>query len=158
MKKTVFALFLCVSVITTGFSQTKKESIKELFHVMKTDSMMSKMIDSMVPAMLSQMQSQMSDSTAKARSTELMTSMMETVKGFTPRMQEEMVSLYDKYFSDKEIQDYITFYKSPSGQKIISLMPEITKDMMGNMMQTLVPELQNTIKAKMEEMKNSEKK
>ena len=157
MKKTVFVLFLCISVFTNGFSQTKQESIKELFHIMKNDSMMNKMLDSMVPTMVGQMQSQMQDSVARAKSIDIMNVSMQTVKGFVPQMMDDMALIYDKYFTEKEIKDFIVFYKSPSGQKYLSLSPEIMKEFMGTMMQKYMPEMQKAMKAKMEELKNSEK-
>jgi len=157
MKKTAFVLFLCISVFTNSFGQTKQESIKELFHIMKNDSMINKMLDSMVPSMASQMQSQIKDSVARAKSTEILNVSMQTVKGFFPQMMEDMALIYDKYFTEKEIKDFIVFYKSPSGQKYLSLSPEIMKEFMGTMMQKYMPEIQKAMKAKIEESKITEK-
>jgi len=158
MKKTVFVLFLCLSVFTNGFSQTKQESIKELFHIMKNDSMMNKMLDSMVPTMAGQMQSEMKDSVTRARSTDIMNISMQAVKGFIPQMMDDMALIYDKYFTEKEIKDFIVFYKSPSGQKYLSLSPEIMKEFMGTMMQKYMPEMKKTMKDKIEELKKTDKK
>jgi len=158
MKKTVFVLFLCISVFTNGFSQTKQESIKELFHIMKNDSMMNKMLDSMVPTMAGQMQSEMKDSVTRARSTDIMNISMQAVKGFIPQMMDDMALIYDKYFTEKEIKDFIVFYKSPSGQKYLSLSPEIMKEFMGTMMQKYMPEMKKTMKDKIEELKKTDKK
>lgn len=158
MKKTVFLFFLCISVFANGFSQTKQESIKELFHIMKNDSMMYKMMDSMVPTMASQMQSQMKDSVARVKSIDVMNASMQSAKGFIPQMMDDMALIYDEHFTDKEIKDFIVFYKSPSGQKYLSLSPEIMKEFMGTMMKKYVPEMQKAIKAKIEELKMPNKK
>lgn len=158
MKKTVFVLFLCISVFTNGFSQTKQESIKELFHIMKNDSMMNKMLDSMVPTMAGQMQSEMKDSVTRARSTDIMNISMQAVKGFIPQMMDDMALIYDKYFTEKEIKDFIVFYKSPSGQKYLNLSPEIMKEFMGTMMKKYMPEMKKTMKDKIEELKKTDKK
>jgi len=109
----------------------------------------------MVPGMLNQMQGQLKDSTARARSKEMMISTMQIAKEISKKMlNEDMVASYDKYFTQNEINDFILFYKSPSGQKFILVTPDIQKDMMTAMMQKYMPEIQKTIKAKMDESKN----
>jgi hypothetical protein len=160
MKNVVLFLMICILSLT-GYSQTKQESIKELFHVMQQDSTMEKMFSSMIPSMMNQMKSQfpVKDSLANARSNELLKSTMQTIKIITKKMMDEdMVALYDKYFSQNEINDYIAFYKSPSGQKFINVSPFITKDLMMIMMQKYMPEIQKMAKAKAEELKNVDKK
>jgi hypothetical protein len=160
MKKVILVLMICIPSLM-GYSQTKQESIKELFHVMLQDSIMDKMFSSMIPSMIEQMKSQhpINDSLANARSNELMKTTMQSTRLILKKMMDEdMVALYDKYFSQKEINDYIAFYKTPSGQKFIKVTPDISKDLMGIMMQKYVPEIQNTVKTKVEEMKMSEKK
>ena len=162
MKKVIFVLMFCFPVLMTNiYSQTKQESIKELFKLMQQDSIMNKMFSSMIPAMMNQMKSQfpIKDSLANVRSNEMMKSMMQTVKEISKKMiNEDMVGLYDKYFSQNEINDYIVFYKSKSGQKYIKVTPDITKDLMMIMMQKYMPEIQKTIQTKAEEMKNADKK
>jgi len=114
----------------------------------------------MLPAMMNQMQSLMpSDSTAKIRSNEMMKTLMQTAKEVSRKLiDEDMVLLYDKYFTQNEINDYITFYKSPSGQKFLKVTPDLQKDIMMAMMQKYIPDLQKAIKERTEEMKKSDKK
>lgn len=159
MKKVILVLMICIPSLM-GYSQTKQESIKELFHVMLQDSIMDKMFSSMIPSMIEQMKSQHpQDSLVNVRSNELMKTTMQSTRLILKKMMDEdMVALYDKYFSQKEINDYIAFYKTPSGQKFIKVTPDISKDLMGIMMQKYVPEIQNAVKTKIEEMKMSEKK
>jgi len=162
MKKVILVLMFCFPVfMTTSFAQTKQESIKELFKAMQQDSMMDKMFSSMIPSMMNQMKSQfpIKDSLMNVRSNEMMKSTMQTVKDITKKMlDEDMVAIYDKYFTQSEINDYIAFYKSPSGQKFIKVTPDISKDLMMVMMQKYMPVIQKTIKEKSEEMKNADKK
>jgi len=162
MKRVILVLMFCLpALLINGFSQTKQESIKELFGLMKQDSMIDKMYGSMIPAMMNQMKSQfpIKDSMANVHSNEILKSTMQTVKQISKKMiDEDMVGLYDKYFTQGEINDYIAFYKSPSGKKYIKVMPDITKDLMMIMMQKYMPEIQETLKAKLEEMKNADKK
>ena len=159
MKKTAFLLFICITAFTSVFSQTKKqESINELIHITGNDSMMNKMIDGMVPAMTKQMLSEVKDSTAKARAAEIMKIAMETARELAPKMNVLMTSFYDKYFTESEINDFLTFYKTPTGQKSISLMPQMMKDMMGEMMTNYIPEMKKTMKVRMDEYIKKEKK
>jgi len=158
MKKLVFVSLFCIVACLSSYSQTKQESIKELFHLMQQDSLMDKSFRAMIPAMFKQMQSQLKDSAALARAKELMTYTIESTKGIAKNMlNEDMVLLYDKYFNENEINDFIAFYKSPSGQKLIQVQPDIQKEMMTLMFQKYIPEIQKTMKARVEELKAAEK-
>jgi len=68
-------------------------------------------------------------------------------------INEDMVAIYDKNFAENEIKDFINFYKSPSGQKLVNTQPEIQKEIMTVFIQKYLPEIQKATKAKMEEMK-----
>lgn len=159
MKKLIFiSVFYFVASVNL-YSQTKQESIKELFHLMHQDSMIDKMFSTMIPSMLNQMQGQTKDSSSIARSKRMMDSTMQEVKEFSKKLiDEDMVVIYDKYFSQEEINDFISFYKSPSGQKYLKMSPEITKELMMIMMQKYMPEMQKMMNIKFEELKNNNQK
>jgi hypothetical protein len=108
--------------------------------------------------MTNQMLSEIKDSTAKVRSAEMMKIAMETAKELAPKMNVLMTSFYDKYFTEIEINDFLTFYKSPTGQKSISIMPQMMNDMMGEMMKNYIPEMKKTMKTRMDEYIKKEKK
>ena len=57
-------------------------------------------------------------------------------------MEEMMIPLYDKHFTESEIQDLVTFYKSPTGQKMVAEMPSLTIDIMGAVSEKVMPKLQ----------------
>jgi uncharacterized protein len=160
MKKAILVLVFILPLLMNSYSQTKQESIKELFHVMQQDSIMDKMFNSMIPAMMNQMQSQMpSDSTAKVRSNEMMNTIIQTVKEISKKLiDEDMVVLYDKYFTQNDINDFIAFYKTQSGQKLLKVTPDLQKDLMMVMMQKYIPEMQKTVKDRTEEIKKSDNK
>jgi len=159
MKKVILISIFFVSALFNSYSQTKQESIKELFHIMQQDSLIDKMFSSMIPMMFNQMQSQIKDSTSRKHSEEMMTTTMQTVKDISKKMiNEDMVVLYDKYFSQNEINDFIAFYKTPSAQKFIHVTPDIQKELMTVMMQKYVPEIQNAMKAIPAETKKTENK
>ena len=106
--------------------------------------------------MLNQMQT---DSGSSARPKEMMNSIMQIVEDIAKReINEDMVNIYDKYFSQNEINDLVSFYKSPSGHKFVKVTPDIQKDLMMVMMQKYGPEMQKSIRAKIDEWIKSEKR
>jgi uncharacterized protein len=46
------------------------------------------------------------------------------------KMVELAVPIYDKYFSLEEVQGLIRFYETPLGQKSISVLPQLTAELM----------------------------
>jgi hypothetical protein len=62
---------------------------------------------------------------------------------------EMLVPIYDKHFTQEEIRDLIRFYESPSGRKMIRVMPEILRESM-QMGQTWGMGLSRRIAAKLE--------
>lgn len=63
-------------------------------------------------------------------------------------MNEDMVELYNKYFSEKEINDMINFYKSETGQKMLSTSPIIMNDVMELFKTKYMPEIMNKMNVK----------
>ncbi|MGC8928325.1 MAG: DUF2059 domain-containing protein [Myxococcota bacterium] len=43
---------------------------------------------------------------------------------------ELIIPIYDKYLSHEEVKDIIKFYESPSGKKLIKVLPSITEESM----------------------------
>lgn len=61
------------------------------------------------------------------------------------KMQGMYIDIYSKSFSQKEVNDMLVFYKSPSGQAVLSKMPMVMQQTMQYMkseMTTLMPEIQ----------------
>jgi uncharacterized protein len=154
MKKITFLLLFCTFFILNGYSQTKQESIKLLFKVTEQDSLMDKMLSSIIPMMNNQMQSMIKDSTSRVRSEERMASFMQVMKGITSRMlNDDMVALYDKYFTQSEINEFIAFYKTPAGRKFTKVTPEIQKELMVIVMQKYMPEIKKSMMENVETKK-----
>lgn len=45
-------------------------------------------------------------------------------------VQEEMIRIYAKYFTDVELTDLLNFYTSPTGKKLIAEMPSVLRESM----------------------------
>ena len=139
----------------------KKEAIKELLAIMHQDSLMVKMMKQMTTAMSTGMNATMqkaniADTFYSNNSKMMMDKSMEATKGIMLRMvKEDMVDVYDKYFSMQEIQDFMIFYKSKSGQKLLEKTPDLSNDMITIMQTKYGAEMQQAMMKAMEEMKSA---
>ena len=147
MKKTILLSIIFAATTFTTFSQTKQESIKQLFHLMQTDSMMEKTFAAIVPSIMAQFPKENNDSTKLALMNQFMNSLITSSKEMCKKMlNEDIVVVYDKLFTENEIKDLIVFYKTPTGKKMIEKSPEMQKEIMSLLMQKYMPELQSNIK------------
>lgn len=153
MKRLTFVLFICLGVYSVSYSQTtkKQELIKELFSLMQNDSATDKVVNSILPALMNQNQSQKKDSASVEKAKQVMSVVMESVKGMIEKVNADKVQLYDKYFTEKEIKQMITFYKSPAGRKYVDTKPEISKELVTKVMKDYLPEFKKSIEEKMKQ-------
>ncbi len=66
-------------------------------------------------------------------------------------IEEVSYPLYDKNFSESEIRDLIAFYRTPTGQRIISVMPKLMMDAMVAFSEKFTPKMQEFFKQTAEE-------
>ena len=105
---------------------------------MHQDSLIIKTFDAMTTSMVSNMTKIFSDTTytnigidAAEISQRLIAKTMKKSKDNALNLLNfDMVDIYDKYFTSEEVDDFSNFYKSKSGQKLLTQMPNITKDIM----------------------------
>ncbi len=144
LKKSILSLALFTIIITNGFSQTKQEAIKDLFHLMKTDAMIDKTFNSIIPIMVQQVKAKNGYNQKKVD--EVLKTSMNIVKEVSKTMiNTDLVELYDKYFTEEEIQQFTAFHKTPTGQKVVDVLPDLQKEMMTIMMTKYMPEMRNKI-------------
>jgi len=148
-------LFFCFGAFTFSFGQTKKDSIRELFHLMKDDSTATKVMDSLMPLLTKKM-NQQTDSTAKVKAQVKMKAVMEMVKTVISKVKEDRLNLYDKYYTQQDIDAMIVFYKSPAGRKYVHTTPEITKEIVMKVIKEYLPQLEKDKKDKRAEQKEEE--
>ena len=55
------------------------------------------------------------------------------------------IEIYHRHFTVDEVKDLIVFYKTPTGQKLIKLLPQITAEMMSGGERLLAPQLTELI-------------
>lgn len=136
MIKKIIILGILLFAVSPSFAQTKKQSVRELISVMKLDSLMSKVLDSMMPSF------GLNESVDKESMKPVMKALNKIMQKF---VEDDMVDLYDKYFTASEINDFIAFYKSPTGQKSLTTLPAIQKETMEIMMSKYMPEMMKSI-------------
>lgn len=127
---------------------------------MHQDSLINKTFDAMSSSMATQMTTIFKDTiytktgiNYSDKLAKIMQKSMETSKENAKKLiNEDMVAIYDKYFVIEDIESFITFYKSKSGQKMLEKLPEITKDIMTVMAVKYQPNMQQSMMKEIEEM------
>lgn len=153
MKKVVIIMIYCLVFGGIISAQTKEDDIKELFELINPGQMIDKIFENMIDVFKHHGNTQISPE----KQEEFVSYLNEEVRMMTDNLiNVHMVSIYDKYFTDEEIKDLIKFYKSQTGRKMINTMPDIQKDIMTIMMNKHIPEFQEKIQGKMEELNTME--
>ena len=146
MKKVILPLVLLISFALQSTAQTKKDSIKQLFGLMHQDSLISKSFEIMTNSVVKSMSTQIKDADFQKKYAKIMEKSMGTSQKIAMRLvNEDLVDIYDKYFTQEEINDFIVFYKSKSGQKMINKITDIQKDLMEIMAAKYTPTLQQEL-------------
>lgn len=134
MKKTILVSIICSLTFFAAFPQSKQESIKELFSLMKTESIFDKLV---IP-----LQGLQKDSISKVF-TGLFMNSIKTM--YLKIMNEDMVGIYDKYYTQQEINDLIRFYKSKTGMKFVNKAPDIQNEIMSIIKTKYLNEFMNNV-------------
>ena len=184
MKKTmiiaaaVVSAFAAQGVNAQGTAKTKVDLVRELLAVTdfrKTalsavDTMMGE-VDKQFPKMLEGMIDQDPDVTpyqrqkikeglneGMARFSNIVRERIRQRINLGQLMEEIALPLYEKYFTEDEIRDLISFYKTPTGQKTLSVLPHLFSDSVHEAAQKLGPPLSNIITEVVAEEKDRLKK
>lgn len=132
MKKLFIITMLVFSISITVFSAEtpKQKKIKELFQVMDIQAATNEMSE----MILNDTDSMKLSKNQKAAMQKEMQSMMDYVLN-------KQAELYDRHFTEQEIDDILNFYKTPAGKKIIEETPKITKELFTDLMENYYPDM-----------------
>lgn len=145
-------LFPCFAVHGQQITP-RQEKIKILFSLMHQDILINKTFDVMASSMAERFSSEMKDTVQAKKMAEAMKKGMEGSKAAAKKLLDvDMVNIYDKYFTESEIDDFITFYKTASGQKMLNAIPDIQRETMTIMAQKYGPEIQASMTKAFEEI------
>jgi uncharacterized protein len=179
IKKLTFTLFLFACVFLaqanaqTDIAPEKQAAIKELVAIIQADNK----VEDLVNIMSAQMQvtsksvfkamlDERSDLTpAEKRSLEdsFAANQSDAIRRYQEKfmqkldlnamIEETSIAIYDKHYTLEEIRDLTAFYKTPTGQKSLRLMPAIMSDSMRAMREKLLPRIPVIIKEIEEEIR-----
>jgi hypothetical protein len=173
MKKLTLSLIIVSVVSIHVCSQPKRDSIKVLFSLMQQDSLIDKTFDAIASSFKTQMQTQLaglkqqtggkdsmfSDSMYQTFFDKATQSLMKEGKEAAKKLLAiDMVEIYDKYFTQQEINDFIAFYKSFSGHDLIKKLPDIQKEIFQAMTEKYSPGMQAAYMKEIEKFYIPEKK
>ena len=132
MKKLFIITMLVFTMNITVFSAEtpKQKKIKELFQVMDLQAATNEMSE----MILNDTNSMKLSKNQKAAMQKEMQSMMDYVLN-------KQAELYDRHFTEQEIDDILNFYKTPAGKKIIEETPKITKELFTDLMENYYPDM-----------------
>lgn len=154
MRKLFLLTIFTIGATLISFGQDKAADLKRLFEIMDSEKMVNTIMDSMIPMLKQQASSQIQGENAKERFDKYMDFVFTETKALTKKLMDvEMVQIYDKYFTEQDIKDLIKFYESPVGKKMLAISPELSKELMNAMMTKYLPEFQEKMIKKMEELK-----
>ncbi|MCP1223488.1 DUF2059 domain-containing protein [Sebaldella sp. S0638] len=132
MKKIFVMAVLIFSMSITGFSAetAKQRKIKELFQIMDIQAMTNEMSQMIL-------NDQGNINLSKTQKTALQKEM----KSMMDYVLNKQAELYDKHFTEQEIDEILNFYKTPAGKKVIEETPKITKELFTDLMENYYPDM-----------------
>ena len=120
MKKIIFILLLCGAAFSS-FSQTlsKKEKIQKLLDITGSAKIGMQAIQNMIPMF------------EKSYSTVNKEFWDDFAKEIKPTdLTDLIIPIYDKYYTEDDIDQLIAFYNTPVGKKMVEVLPSISKESM----------------------------
>jgi len=149
MKNAFIILLVSLACLQLN-GQTKQEKILMYISIVNSEEMINKGFD----GMLQFMKQQTSKDLTKEQQDEFSTFLMDETKKMAKKALTEFYpKVYDKYFTDDEIDELLKFYQSPTGQKFVKVTPDIQTEYMQNFMTVEYPSFQKKIAEKSKEIK-----
>lgn len=161
----VFALFAFNSVAAnaqqTQIAPEKKKIIGEIISVTKADQKTEETIKAMLDQMAAAYPTLVKETLAKssgltaARKTSLESEMIKRNASFSAKFNERLrqrvnfreyveqtfYPLYDKFFTEGELKDLLAFYKTPTGQKLNEVTPQLAAESIRLSQEILTPKI-----------------
>ena len=160
MKNILIILIALLSINAVAQEATKDEKLKELVNVMDMDSM----LESMYSQMEIMMQNAATEMGVKPSEQPIfdeyyskMTLVMRESMSWE-KMEPGIVALYDRNFTEKEIDSMLEFYKSDAGKAILEKMPAVMNESMllgQELMRDTIPKLKEISQQLAEDLEKS---
>lgn len=147
----VFLAALSTAPVFAADAPPSEASIHELLEVTHAHAMLDSVMSQTQSMMKSAIESSMGGQTLDDNQKKIVADGQRKLQDLLLRtmswdkMQGMYIDIYGKSFSQKEVNDMLAFYKSPSGQAVLAKMPTVMQQGMQYMkgqMTTLMPEIQ----------------
>lgn len=158
MKKIAVLTIVFILPLAVMMAQDKMTDIRRLMTVMQMEKTIEGMMDGMQNVMKQQATMQVrGDSVKEKAREEIMEKSMDFIMSETAAMTKTMIdedlpSIYEKFFSHEEIKDLIRFYESPTGKKLLEITPQMSVEIMNIMTTKYMPALNEKMKELMPEL------
>jgi hypothetical protein len=157
MRKIIIALMILssINICASELSKEDKKVIDELLEItgaIKIGEMMSVAVSNEFINAMAQQNKKISPKVVKIVQDEIGKFMSEQFveNGFIYNLSYD---IYPKYFTINEIKEMVDFYKTPTGKKVASVMPQLAQESMiagQRHGQSLIPKLQERLKKRLE--------
>jgi hypothetical protein len=166
---------LCFSSIcfaqNVTISPNKKKVIAEIVSVTKADQSVKEVMQSMFkqmnasyPLIIKGMTDKRTDLTP-AQKAKIENDLINKRTDFEVRFQQKIIQainfqeyveatiypLYDKYFTETELNDLLTFYKTPTGQKLNAVLPQLSAEGIRLSQEYLIPKINGIVEEVLKE-------
>ena len=125
----IILLLLLFSQLSFADQISHRKAVEELFVLMKTSKMMDSVKIQTQKMLFKQFSQQNVPEAKKPIFNKYMSKMVEIITETMnwDKIKSDMTDLYVSNFSENEINDMLTFYRSPTGKRFIDKMPVIMK-------------------------------
>jgi hypothetical protein len=163
MRRTVLAIVLLATALPLFAATESNPSPKQRALIVKLLETMDvgKAGSSLMDAVFAQIQKQFIDAAkAKGNRPEDIAEAEEVFSAFRQKaakidvaglMQDEYIRIYAKYFTEKELEDLLAFYSTPTGKKAIAVMSDVAREGMEGGVRLVSPKIEQVMAESMEE-------
>lgn len=125
-------------------SQRQKELINELIDAMHMDQIVMQSTDAMLEQMMKQFVSE--DNEDGKWFADHFRELVRQQVDFKTLTRDLFLQVYPKYFTEDDLTQLVAFYRSPTGQKMLTTMPAVMRDSMQLSQSTLGAKMQEIVK------------
>jgi hypothetical protein len=157
----IAACFVSSANAQSGISDEKRKLIAEMVTVFKMESQMAQITDSILQEMEKTFPigyaaaidarndlTPVEKAKIKTASAEVFVSVSQKFRArlaatidFKKYIEESVYPLYDRLYTEQELKDLITFYRTPTGQKVIETLPRLVAESQETAREKLLPQI-----------------
>ena len=139
-------------------SQRQRDLIEEIFTLTKPENTARQMIDGMLERVQKQMEREQEESPQSTyeenkKDFDRYRQLINEKLDYKEWVHSIYVPLYAKYFNEQQLAELVAFYKTPTGQRMISVMPEIEREAMRANTDEITKKVGDVLKQVQEERK-----